>query len=109
MENSNNEDLKIFIQPAKIKGEVIETGPGLGNLVEFTPQLLEKTLNVITFGAESFSKALNKMKGKKYYPDNATLEFSIGVGGKGKVFIAEASASSNLKISLTWNSERSKK
>ena len=111
MENSNNESLEIFIQPTELKGEgeLIETGPDLGKLVEFTPQLLDKTLNVITFGAESFSKVLNKMKGKKYYPDNATLEFGIGVGGKGKVFIAEASASSSLKISLTWDSKKSKK
>ncbi len=26
MENSNNEDLKIFIQPTKIEGEVTEAG-----------------------------------------------------------------------------------
>ncbi len=31
MENSNNKDLRIFIQPTEIEGEVIETGPYLGN------------------------------------------------------------------------------
>lgn len=100
MEEKNNQTDEISIKPISLKGDVIEVG--IENLIRFTPESLEKAFNIINVAAMTFSKTLDKMRKDEHCPDSVGLEFGVQVDVRGKIFIAEAAANSNFKVSYTW-------
>ena len=74
-----------------------------------TPKAVEKLVPADFYAAvRDFSKGLMGTL-REVMPDEATLEFGVGVQGEGKFILCSASASATVKVTLKWKSSAEEK